>query len=64
MSGVAPLDEQINVLEKISGLKKQLITDMAEVLSNRKMLLVKCKSGKDKELLKGYLDRLEEMEIR
>jgi len=64
MAGVAPLDEQIVVLEKISGLKKQLISDTAEVLSNRKMLLAKCKEGDDKKLLQGYLGRLEEMGIK
>jgi hypothetical protein len=52
------------VLEKISGLKKQLISDTAEVLSNRKMLLAKCKEGDDKKLLQGYLGRLEEMGIK
>lgn len=64
MSGVAPLDEQVAVLEKISDLKKQLITDTADVLSNRKLLLARCKDGGDKKVLKGYLDKLDEMGIR
>ena len=63
MQGVAPLEEQVEILEKISAYKKQLITDEADALGSAKMLVARCKDGSDKKNLKNYLDRLGEMEI-
>lgn len=63
MSGIVPLVEQVEILEKISAYKKQLITDEAEALGSANMLIARCKDGSDKKNLKNYLERLGEMGI-
>jgi hypothetical protein len=64
MSGVAGLEEQVLILEKIHEAKRQLAASSADALGNRKLLLEMCKEGQEKKNLKNYLDRLEEMKIK
>jgi hypothetical protein len=62
--GVAGLDEQVLILEKIHEAKKQLLNGSADALGNRKLLIEMCKDGQNKKNLKNYLDRVEEMQIK
>lgn len=64
MGGVAGLEEQVLLLEKIAETKKQLVINAAAALGSRQLLLERCKEGSDKVNLKNYLDRLGEMNIR
>jgi len=64
MGGVAGLEEQVAILEKIAETRKQLVINAAAALGSRQLLLERCKNGSDKDNLKNYLDRLGEMNIR
>lgn len=58
--GVMSLTEQVEIMEKLSTLRKETITFKAVVGGKYNTLLNSCKPGKDKNYLKDYMD--EELE--
>ena len=55
-SGSTPLTEQIEVMEKLSNLRKETITFAALVGGKYTALLNSCKPGTDRNILKEYMD--------
>ena len=55
-NGVVPLTEQIKILEKISSLRKEILTYTAQIGGRYNALLNSCEKGKGKRLLKDYMD--------
>ena len=64
-SGIVPLTEQIDIMEKLSNLRKETITFIAQIGGRHTALLNSCKDGKDKNNLKNYMDEeLDKLKIR
>jgi hypothetical protein len=55
-NGVISLSEQVTILDKLSNLKKEIITFTAQVGGKYTALLNGCKEGKEKKVLKEYMD--------
>jgi hypothetical protein len=65
MAGVVPLTEQVDIMEKLSNLRKENITFLAQIGGKYTALLNSCKDGKDKRELKGYMDEeLDKLKIK
>jgi hypothetical protein len=55
-NGVISLSEQVTILDKLSNLKKEIITFTAQVGGKYTALLNGCKEGKENKTLKEYMD--------
>lgn len=63
--GVVPLTEQVDIMEKLSNLRKETITFTAQIGGKHTALLNGCKDGKDKNSLKNYMDEeLDKLKIK
>lgn len=54
--GIVPLTEQVELMEKLSNLRKENITFTAHIGGKYTALLNGCKDGKDKRYLQDYMD--------
>jgi len=64
-SGVIGLSEQVDIMEKLSSLRKEVITFTAQIGGKYTALLNGCKDGKDKMALKDYMDEeLDKLRIK
>jgi hypothetical protein len=64
-AGVVTLTEQVDLMEKLSNLKKENITFTAQVGGRYTALLNGCKDGKDKRYLQDYMDEeLDKLKIK
>jgi hypothetical protein len=65
MAGVVPLSEQVDIMEKLSNLRKETITFLAQIGGKHTALLNSCKDGKDKNELRNYMDEeLDKLKIK
>ena len=64
-SGVIGLSEQVDIMEKLSTMRKEIITFTAQVGGKYTALLNGCKEGQDKRALKDYMDEeLDKLKIK
>lgn len=64
-SGVIGLSEQVDIMEKLSSLRKEVITFTAQIGGKYTAILNGCKDGKDKRYLQDYMDdELEKLKIK
>ena len=65
LAGVVPLTEQVDIMEKLSNLRKETITFIALIGGKHTALLNGCKDGKDKKALQNYMDEeLDKLKIK
>jgi hypothetical protein len=64
-AGVVPLTEQVDIMEKLSNLRKETITFIAQIGGKHTALLNGCKDGSDKKELRNYMDEeLDKLKIK
>ena len=64
-AGVVPLTELVDIMERLSNLQKEIITFTAQIGAGYTDLLNGCKDGKDKEIMKDYMDEeLDKLRIK
>jgi len=65
LAGVVSLTEQVDIMEKLSNLRKETITFIALIGGKHTALLNGCKDGKDKKALQNYMDEeLDKLKIK